>query len=539
MRPDPAPRKSLGAVLAAFPALAVVGPAPADTVITGLTMDSRGVLPGDLYAAVPGARFHGARFAPAAVEAGAAAILTDEAGLAELDAVGGAIVPVILTEAVRGLLGPLGDWIYDAPSRSMRVFGTTGTNGKTTVSYLLESIMRAAGATTGVIGTVALEIAGVVVPSSRTTPEAPQLQSLLAAMRGRGVGACLMEVSSHSLVFGRVDGTWFDVVGFTNLTEDHLDFHRDLADYFEAKARLFDPRRARTGVVVVDDEWGVRLAETTTLPVTTLDTGFGAGADADSTAAWTVSAVSPSPDRGGTDFTLRGPEGIALDLHVPIPGSFNVSNGALAVVMALAAGVAPDVAAAGLAACRGVPGRMERLTQPGGTDPLVVVDYAHTPDAVDRAARSLREATTGRLVVVLGAGGDRDTAKRPLMGAAAAAVADCVVVTDDNPRSEDPATIRAAVLAGAREAALPTTEVRETADRRAAITWAVTGAAAGDTILIAGKGHESGQDYAGVITPFDDRAVGREALAARRTAGAAASASPTGPSTTSGTGGAS
>jgi UDP-N-acetylmuramoyl-L-alanyl-D-glutamate--2,6-diaminopimelate ligase len=395
--------------------------------------------------------------------------------------------------------------VYGDPARDLLNVGVTGTNGKTTTSYLVESGLRAAGHRTGMIGTVETRIGDERVVSERTTPEAPEVHALLALMCERGVTACVIEVSSHALVYGRVDGIVFDVAGFTNLSRDHLDFHTDLEDYFAAKASLFTPDRSRRGVVVVDDEYGRRLASREgTVPVTTVSTH---GEDAD----WRV--LSREPAAGLTRIVVEGGHGSRLALTSPIPGDFNIANTALALVLLIEAGVATDDAVRGVAECAGVPGRMERVPAPAD-GPLALVDYAHTPDAVETVLRALRNSTSGRLVVVIGAGGDRDADKRPMMGAAAARHADIVVVTDDNPRSEDPTAIRAAVLAGAHEVpAVDRAEIHEVAGRKAAIRAAVdmtTGPS--DTIAVVGKGHERGQEAAGVVLPFDDRQVLAEML---------------------------
>jgi len=381
---------------------------------------------------------------------------------------------------------------------------------------------------TGLVGTVETRVADEALPSVRTTPEATDLQALLALMVERGVVACSMEVSSHALALHRVDGVVFDVVGFTNLSQDHLDFHPTMADYFAAKADLFTPARARRGVVCVDDEWGRRLAALAAdagVPVTTVATLEPAGP-----ADWRVTGRRVAGS--GTDFTITGPDGVPVAARCPLPGDFNVANTAVALLMLVTDGVPAVEAAAWLAEARAVPGRMEPVGGEGAPgEPLAVVDYAHSPDAITAAARALRAGATGPLVVVLGAGGDRDREKRPLMGAAAAAAADVVVVTDDNPRGEDPAAIRAAVVAGAR-ASGAAAEVVEIGDRAAAIAEGVRRAWGGGTLLVAGKGHETGQEVAGVVHPFDDRAVLARALREARPhtgTGPGRPAGPTGP----------
>ncbi|WP_344479287.1 UDP-N-acetylmuramoyl-L-alanyl-D-glutamate--2,6-diaminopimelate ligase, partial [Kineococcus aurantiacus] len=422
------------------------------TPVLGVTLDSRRVAPGDLYAALPGANVHGARFSDQAARAGAVAVLTDPAGREQAEATG---LPVLVVDTPRAVLGDLASRVFGRPGEALTTFGVTGTNGKTTTAYLVEAVLRSAGWTTGLLGTVETRIAGERVGSVRTTPEAPDLHALLARMVAAGVRGCALEVSSHALALHRVDGLVLDVAAFTNLSQDHLDFHGSMEDYFAAKAQLFTPAHSRRGVVWVDPDqpWGARLAARSGVPVETVGTGPGVD--------WRVGDVVT--DRARSTFRLTGP-GADLHLTCPLPGDFNVANAALAVVSALRLGLAAATVERGLAAAEGVPGRMQPVVRDGA--PLVVVDYAHTPDALDRVLRTLRALTPGRLVALVGAGGDRDRGKRPLMGAAAAAVADVVVVTDDNPRSEDPAAIRAAVLAGAREAH-GAGEVVEVADRRA------------------------------------------------------------------------
>ena len=480
----------------------VVDDGLADVEVTGITHDSRAVRPGDLYAALPGSQAHGAEFASAAASAGAVAALTDPAGAERCRAAGLAVLAVDLPRAV---LGTAAAWVYGDPAADLLLIGVTGTNGKTTTAYLLEAGMRAAGRRTGLIGTIETRIGDEALPSARTTPEATDLQALFAVMRERGVDAVAMEVSSIALAMGRVDGTVFDLAAFTNFSQDHLDFHADMEDYFAAKASLFTPRRARRGVVDVDDAYGARLAREAGVPVTTVSPCGDPAAD------WRAGAVDPQPT-GATGFHVSGPGGVEADALVRLPGRFNVDNALLAIAALATAGLDPAAAARGVADCTTVPGRMERVRC--GQDFLAVVDYAHTPDAVATLLAALRPAPPARLIAVLGCGGDRDRSKRPLMGEVAARAADLLVVTDDNPRSEDPAGIRAAVVAGAR--GVPTGdrgEVVEVADRREAIAVAVRAARAGDTVVVAGKGHEQGQEYADRTLPFDDRAVLRDLLA--------------------------
>jgi UDP-N-acetylmuramoyl-L-alanyl-D-glutamate--2,6-diaminopimelate ligase len=433
------------------------------------------------------------------VAAGAAAIITDAPGfeLMEAEWRGRLPVPVIVAADVRAVVGGVASLIYGDPSHHMRVIGVTGTNGKTTSTWMAEGALRAAGITTAVIGTAGVRLGDTVIPSARTTPEAPDLQALLALLHERGADVVAMEVSSHALALRRVDGTRFAVVGFTHLTQDHLDFHLDMDSYFKAKQRLFTPEFAERAVVVVDDEWGRRIAAETTLPVVTVSAG---GSIAD----WTVRG-SAQPADGGQTFVAVDPRGAAHDVAVKLTGQFNVANSLLTLGLVAELGVALDGAIGGLATVD-VPGRMERVLVPGA--PIGIVDYAHTPDAVSRAVAAAVHAGR-RLVVVLGAGGDRDADKRPLMGAAAAELADVVVVTDDNPRSEDPALIRGSVASGTGRGRA---EVFEVAGRREAIARAVAAAGEDGIVLVLGKGHETGQEIAGVMHPFDDRAQLHAAL---------------------------
>ena len=502
-RPSHPPTTSLRA-LAAWIAgeLGVDADASGEAELTGITLSSDRVLPGDLYAALPGARAHGADFADRALAAGAVAVLTDPAGAERLDAA----VPRVVVPDPRRVLGRVSAEVYGHPARRLVMVGVTGTQGKTTTTRLLEGGLAAAGTTPAVVGTVGTRIAGTDVRTALTTPEAPDLHALFALMVERGVEVCAMEVSSHALVLGRVDGVVFDVAVFLNLGRDHLDFHDTVEEYYEAKASLFTPERARRAVVSVDDEHGRRLVEETSLPCATFSTAGGTGAD------WSVTDLAPAPSR--TDFTVLGPQG-RYAAGVPLAGAYNVSNALAAVAAAGEAGRDPATVARGIAGLAGVPGRLESIR--AGQDFEVVVDYAHKPDAVEAAVSALRPLAEGRVFVVIGAGGDRDTGKRPVMGEIAARLADVVVVTDDNPRTEDPATIRAAVLAGTEQVpAGERAQVLEEGDRRRAIGWALAQAAPGDIVLVAGKGHETGQEVQGVVHPFDDREVVRELLAALR-----------------------
>jgi UDP-N-acetylmuramoyl-L-alanyl-D-glutamate--2,6-diaminopimelate ligase len=479
-------------------------------VVTGVTLDSRAIRPGDLYAALPGANAHGASFVAAAVGLGAVAVLTDPAG-ADLLASTQTAVPVLVVPEPRAVLGEVAALVYGRASAALTMLGITGTNGKTTTAYLLDSALRALGHVTGLIGTVETRIGQDRIKSVRTTPESADLHALFAVMLQSGVDTCTMEVSSHALALHRVDGVRYDVVAFTNLSQDHLDFHGSMENYYLAKASLFAPERAVRAVVCVDDQWGQRLARESGVPVVSISSRPEVAAD------WQIQTHRPDESA----FDLVG-QGRALSLRSALPGDFNRVNTGVAALVLLSAGYPIDGVQRALAADPHVPGRMERVlvagAQEGDQDrmPLGFVDFAHTPGAVAAALKALRHHTAGSLIVVLGAGGDRDPGKRAAMGAAAAAHADLVVVTDDNPRAEDPAAIRAAVLAGAfaheRSAQSLPGRIREIGDRAAAIREAVASAGEGDTVVVMGKGHETGQDIAGVVHPFDDRAQLRAAL---------------------------
>lgn len=496
----------LGAVieLASPVSLAPVsGADPAGVHVTGVTLRGQDARPGDLFAALPGARAHGGRYAADAVAAGAVAVLTDDAGFAEVGA--GLGVPVLVHAAPRSVLGRVAAGVYGNPSRQLRVIGVTGTSGKTTTTYLVEAGLRAAGRGAGLIGTVGVRIDGRAEPATLTTPEAPDLQALLALMVERGVDTVVMEVSSHALTLGRVDGVSFAAGGFTNLSRDHLDFHSSMEDYFEAKARLFDPgspSHAAQSVICIDDQAGVAMA-----------------ARADD--AVTVSTAGPADyrteqvhndGRGVQEFVVVDPAGVHHAIQIGLPGDFNVANCLLAVALLDAVGVSPEQATPGLRDAT-VPGRLESVDR--GQRFLAVVDYAHKPGALRAVLQTLREQCRGRLAVVFGAGGNRDPGKREQMGRVAADLADLVVITDDNPRDEDPADIRAAILAGASAGA----HVIEIGDRREAIAYAVAWARPDDVVLIAGKGHEEGQTSKGQTRPFDDRDELTRALEAQMTWG--------------------
>ncbi|MHA7208281.1 UDP-N-acetylmuramoyl-L-alanyl-D-glutamate--2,6-diaminopimelate ligase [Arthrobacter sp. MDT1-65] len=528
MRPHAPHPISLSAALAAIGAPAGPSVPPDLPTVTGITLDSRAVLAGDVYAALPGAARHGADFAGQAVRAGATAILTDAAGaLRATDsaaAAGQALPPVVVVPDPRRAVGPLARVIFDSQPEegtpAPTLFGITGTNGKTTSTYFVNALLEALGRSTGLIGTIEIRAGREAIPSALTTPESPQVHSLLALMRERGLGAASMEVSSHALEFGRVDGVRFDVAGFTNLTQDHLDLHGTMEDYFAVKETLFTAARCRRAVVLVDDVWGRRLADSADVPVLTLSTDAAASSGPSVSsdppggvpADWTVRDVEPSGL--GHVFVLRGRTGEELRVRSGLPGTFNVSNAALATVMVLASGVpVADVQRALDASdpfTTEVPGRMQLI----GEEPAAIVDFAHNPDALERTLASVRRPG-GRVIAVFGATGQRDESKRPVMGAVGARLADILIVTDDDPHDEDDAVIRRAVREGADAAVRDeglACEVLEVFPRAEAIDRAVALARPSDTVIIAGRGHEVWQEVKGVNLSLDDRVELRSAL---------------------------
>ncbi|KAA8962639.1 UDP-N-acetylmuramoyl-L-alanyl-D-glutamate--2,6-diaminopimelate ligase [Mycobacterium sp.] len=497
LRPGAGPGVLLSALAAQVGAVSAAG-SPAggaipDLRVTGVTLRAQDALPGDLFAALSGTSTHGARYAGAAVERGAVAVFTDAAGVAELAGCRPGSVPVLVHPAPRRVLGELAATVYGHPSQRLVVVGITGTSGKTTTTYLVEAGLRAAGRTVGLIGTIGARVDGAEVPSVLTTPEAPALQAQLAAMAASGVDTVVMEVSSHALALGRVDGVRFAVGGFTNLSRDHLDFHGSMAEYFEAKARLFDPAsplHAHTAVVCVDDDGGRAMAARAGTPITVSAAGHAADWRAEDVAA----------DAAGSEFTAVDPAGVHHRVGIRLPGGYNIANALVALAIVDCLGVSPEQAAVGLRDAT-VPGRLEQVDC--GQDFFALVDYAHKPGALRAVLHAVRRPGS-RLAVVFGAGGDRDPGKREPMGRIAAELADLVVVTDDNPRGEDPAAIRREILRGAAGAGSAAAIV-EIGDRRAAIRYAVGWAGPGDVVLITGKGHETGQSAAGQTRPFDDR----------------------------------
>ncbi len=473
--------------------------------LTGVTIDSRQVRRGDLYVALPGASAHGADFAAEALARGAVAVLTDPGGRDAAVATG---LPVLIVPDPRALLGQISAWVYGRPAGGITVLGVTGTSGKSTTTFLLEAGLRAAGHTAGLVGGVEIHAGELRFEARLTTPEASELHGLFALMREQGVTAAAMEVSSHALALGRVDGVFYDVALFTNLSQDHLDFHKDFDDYFATKARLFQPELSRCGVTNLDDAYGRELLRVAKVPMTTFS------ALGDPAAEWRALDVRLGAD--GSAFRVTGPGGVEAGARISLPGPFNVANALGAIVTLVEAGVPLQDAVRGVGTLTGVPGRMERVTA-SGDEFQAVVDYSHKPAAVESVLRSLREVTDGTLTVVLGCGGDRDAGKRPLMGEAAARLADVAVFTSDNPRSEDPLDILAAMMEGAlRVPRHERAHVIIEPDRAAAIDLAVGRAGRGDVIVVAGKGHEQGQYVSGEVIPFDDREVVAAAIDARK-----------------------
>jgi UDP-N-acetylmuramoyl-L-alanyl-D-glutamate--2,6-diaminopimelate ligase len=470
--------------------------------ITGISLNSSSVEPGDLYVGVPGRHAHGAGYAAAAAERGAVAVLTDAAGA---DLVGDSGLPIVLTQDVRAALGDVAAWIYRTQENPATLFAVTGTNGKTSVVYLLSAILAQLGIVSGLSSTAERRIGQTAITSSLTTPEASELHALLARMHEEEVRAVAIEVSAQALSRHRVDGIVFDVAGFSNLSHDHLDDYIVMEDYYQAKLALFQPDHSRRGVVTVDTSWGARLAEESRIPVTTLAT------NGVSEAEWHMTVLEENLLY--TRFRLEGPDGRALQTQVPLLGSFMAANAALAIVMLVESGFDLEAVAHVLERDGGIdayiPGRAERIS--GDRGPVVFIDYGHTPDAFQRTLDALRAVVDGRIIMVFGADGDRDTTKRAQMGAIAARGADAVVITDFHPRSEDPAAIRAALLAGAR-AAVPDAELYEVPDPRAGFRAALALAREGDVVLYAGPGHEDYQEVAGVHLPYSARDDSRMAL---------------------------
>jgi UDP-N-acetylmuramoyl-L-alanyl-D-glutamate--2,6-diaminopimelate ligase len=470
--------------------------------ITGVTLSTGDLHPGDLYVGVPGANRHGAEFAAQAREGGAVALLTDRRGAEIAEGSG---LPVVLVDSPRAALGDVSAWVYRTGEHGPLLFAVTGTNGKTSTSYLLEGILKQLGLVTGLSSTAERHIGDLTVVSRLTTPEASEMHALLARMRESEVRAVAVEVSAQALSRNRVDGIVFDVAGFTNLSHDHLDDYRDMEEYFQAKLPLFQPDRAKRAVVSLDSPYGERVVEASRIPVTTISILPDVQAD------WKVELLDEQA--AYTEFRLEGPEGRALTTRVPMIGWHMAADAALAIVMMVEAGFELEAIGQALDSDGGIvaylPGRTERVS--GERGPSVFVDFGHSPDAFLNTLGAVRRFTPGKVIMLFGADGDRDTTKRPEMARVAAAGSDILVITDHHPRFEDPDAIRKTLVDAAREA-YPDREIHEVSPPEAAIRTAVSLAGEGDSILWAGPGHQDYRDIRGVRTPYSAREEARDAL---------------------------
>ena len=454
-------------------------------VVTGITLSSNEVHEGDLFIALPGEKTHGAEFAKDAIARGASAVLTDEVGAAKISG-----IPVIVCNNPRRAAGVISAWFYSEPMRDLYSVGVTGTNGKTTVTTLLHQIMSLAGRESGLIGTVETRIGEEVLASKRTTPESSDLQALSAIMRERHMRNLVMEVSSHAIALERIRGSHFAVVAFTNLTQDHLDFHKTMDAYFTAKANLFTFEFADLAVINIDDAYGLKLKEMTELPIMTVSRQ-------DQAATWHYASITK--DYVGAHVAIRGSGGILIEGKVHLHGGYNFDNLLMAVAIATESGIDPIDIAAILPQLTGAVGRLESVRL--GQNFAALVDYAHSPDAVTRALETAHEISDARVIAVLGCGGDRDTSKRALMGKALHEGADVAIFTSDNPRSEKADAILVQMTLGL-DIQAPSAVIE---DRSAAIKAAVNEAKDGDLVIVLGKGHEKGQEINGTVHPFDDR----------------------------------
>ncbi len=467
--------------------------------ITGMTSNSLDVEEGDIFLAFPGAKTHGSAFLTSAVERGARAVLTDSAGR-DLSSDCASAIPVLVVPNPRSQAGYLASWFHDSPSADLYLAGITGTNGKTTSTHLLHQIWQLAAFDAGLIGTVGITIGDDVYPATHTTPEADALQNILAVMQERHLRAVAMEVSSHALALHRVDGTRFRASGFTNLTQDHLDFHKNMENYYQAKRQLFDSEMTDHAFINIDDSYGERLNNEIPLPVSTLSRG-------NKKATWYYESIIPQV-RGFT-ISIRGEGGVLIEGRTHLRGEHNLDNLLLAIAMAVDSGVDPLVIGNGLSYLSGAPGRLESIEC--GQDFTALIDYAHTPDAVEKVLSSLRNPSIQRVIGILGCGGDRDSSKRPLMGAALYKGCDIAIFTSDNPRSENPESILQEMTSSIRidEKCLVIS------DRKAAIEYAVSIAQPGDVVALLGKGHENGQEINGVKLPFSDQQELKRAIEGR------------------------
>ena len=487
LRPhDPIPGRTLRAVGELTSALSNFSDLEHIT-ITGVSIDSHQIEAGDLFVAVAGAKVHGATYAGNAKLNGAVAVLTDEVGAALISD-----LPVLVVADPRAMAGVVAAWLHNEPMRDMFSVGVTGTNGKTTVTTLLHQIAMAASRQSGLVGTVETRIGDEIVEALRTTPEAPELQSLAAVMRERHMRNLFIEVSSHAVSLNRIGGSHFDIAAFTNLSQDHLDFHADMDSYFAAKAALFSYKYADTAYINIDSTWGKKLLEIQELPVVSVSRNT-------KSADWYFERIEIGAR--STEIAIRGAGGVLIETTTKLVGDFNFDNLLLAIAISVASGIDPIDIAAITPSLSGAEGRLEKVDL--GQTFTALVDYAHSPDSVKSVLETLRKSTTGKVIAVLGCGGDRDKSKRPLMGAALLAGSDVAIFTSDNPRSEDPAQIIREMVSGLTLSATSSIEI----DRKQAIEIAVAAAKPGDVVVILGKGHEPGQEIAGVKHSFDDRLV--------------------------------
>ena len=487
-------QKTLGEI-AAFLGT-TIDEASSSLLITGMSSNSLAIEDGDIFLAFPGAKTHGSAFLTSAVERGARAVLTDNAGR-DLSSRHDSAIPVLVVPNPRSQAGYLVSWFHNSPSSDFYLAGITGTNGKTTTTYLLNQIWQLAHFNSGLIGTVGITIGSDYFPAQHTTPEADALQNILSVMQERHMRAVAMEVSSHALALHRVDGTHFKAVGFTNLTQDHLDFHKTMEDYYQAKRELFTAEFAEHAFINIDDAYGKRLNEEVSIPSSLTSR-------TNKEAHWHYESITPQAR--GFEVSIRGEGGVLIEGVTHLNGEHNLDNLLLAVAMAVNSGVDPLVIGNGLLRLTGAPGRLESIEC--GQDFIALVDYAHTPDAVEKVLSSLRNPTIKRVIGVLGCGGDRDASKRPLMGRALYEGCDIAIFTSDNPRSEDPE----AILKDMTSSISLDAKTTVLADRRAAIAHAVSLAQPGDVVIVLGKGHEKGQEIKGEKLPFSDQEELRRAI---------------------------
>ena len=486
LRPLTSPKKSLAAICKVLDAYSQADEqALSSILVMGISQSSDAICEGDLFIALSGEKFHGAKFASNAKSKGAVAVLTDAAGASMISD-----LPVLITPNPRRAAGIISAWFYSEPMRDLYSVGVTGTNGKTTVTTLLHQIMSFAGRETGLLGTVETRIGSEVLASKRTTPESSELAALSAVMRERHMRNLVMEVSSHAITLDRIRGSHFAVVGFTNLSQDHLDFHKTMEEYFLAKSKLFSFEYADLAVINIDDAYGERLSKSTELSVVTLSR-FNQKAD------WHFTTIAS--DYVGASLAIRGSGGILIEAKTHLHGSFNYDNLLMSVAIAVESGIDPIDIAAIIPQLTGAAGRLEAVRL--GQNYIALVDYAHSPDAVIRVLETAHEIAEGNVIAVLGCGGDRDRTKRALMGKALYEGADVAIFTSDNPRSENPDDILMQMVLD-----LDIRHPHEVIpDRSAAIKAAVNAAQDGDVVIVLGKGHEKGQEIAGVIKDFDDR----------------------------------